>query len=103
MLILTHDDFSPHLNTTFTVATPGLEPQEWELVDVKVYSIDSIPAYLKPKRVPFVLVFRGPADPLVPEQIHTLRHAAMGEHEIYTIPLGPLGQSDALFYQAAFN
>lgn len=102
MVILTHEDFSPHLNTVFRVSTPGLDPQDLELVEVSV-SQGPLPEYLKAARVPFLLIFRGPPAPMLPEQIHQFRHPAMGDQEIYIIPLGPLGRTDAFFYQAVFN
>jgi hypothetical protein len=103
MVILTHEDFSPHLNTTFRVETEEFGPLDLEFVELH-RPTDGPSAFLPGgMREPFVLVFRGPAGPLLPEGLHTLGHAVMGDQEIYVVPLGPLGRTDALFYQAIFN
>ena len=85
------------------MVTEGRAAHDLELVEVKAYPPGTIPDYLQPKREPFLLVFRGPSDAPLPEGIHQFRHPALGDQEIYIIPLGPLGQTDAFFYQAVFN
>ena len=49
----------------------------------------------------YSLIFHGPLDPVVAQQIVTLEHAEMGELSLFVVPVGPDG--DAMRYQATVN
>ncbi len=52
-------------------------------------------------RQPFSLTFRGPRDPLLPQSIYRLEHAALGALEIFLVPIG---RDDAgTCYEAIFT
>ena len=49
----------------------------------------------------FSLFFHGPSNPFVPQGIHKLRHAHLGELELFLVPVGR--DKDGFQYEAAFN
>ncbi len=53
------------------------------------------------KRLPFSLVFRGPAELLLPQAIRVLRHAELGELSVFLVQLN---QSDeGSLFEAVFT
>lgn len=52
-------------------------------------------------REPFSLIFRGPAEPIMPQRIYTLTHDSLGRLELFLVPVG-LDQGHML-YQAIFT
>ena len=53
------------------------------------------------KRLPFSLVFRGPADLLLPQGIHALRHPELGELSIFLVQLDQA--ADGSVFEAVFT
>jgi uncharacterized protein DUF6916 len=53
------------------------------------------------RRVPFSLLFHGPAERAVVQQTCKLRHAQLGEFELFIVPLGPDGQG--MRYEAVIS
>lgn len=53
------------------------------------------------ERVPFSLMFSGPATPIMPQGIHRLVHDELGTLELFLVPLAPDG--DGARYQAVFT
>jgi len=54
-----------------------------------------------PRRSPFSLVFRGPAQPVLPQRTYPLENAALGRLEIFLVPIGP--DAAGMRYEAVFN
>ena len=52
-------------------------------------------------RDPFSLVFRGPAQPLLPQATYRLEHAGLGALEIFIVPIGQDGAVTR--YEAVFT
>jgi hypothetical protein len=52
-------------------------------------------------RVPFSLVFRGPADLVVPQRTYRMEHPGLGAFEIFIVPIGP--DEDGMGYEAVFT
>lgn len=53
------------------------------------------------QRAPFSLIFRGPAEPILPQRTYPLRHDQLGAFELFIVPVG---RDDAgTRYQAVFN
>ena len=50
---------------------------------------------------PFTLTFRGPAAPILPQQIYPLTHESLGNWEIFLVPIGP--DKQGMLYEAIFN
>jgi hypothetical protein len=49
----------------------------------------------------FSLFFHGPSVPFVSQGIHKLKHSALGEYELFLVPVGQ--DKDGFQYEAAFN
>ena len=52
-------------------------------------------------RAPFTLVFRGPADPVLPQRIYALKNEALGRLGIFLVPVGR--DAAGVLYEAVFN
>jgi hypothetical protein len=95
--ILTFEDFSPHIDSSFAVdlgeCRMGLTLTEAEKQPVHPY-----PGMA---REPFSLTFCSDTQTVLPQQIYTLSHPSMGDVEIFLVPIGrdPAG----VRYQAVYN
>jgi Domain of unknown function (DUF6916) len=92
---LTEARFNENLNTTFLL-TSGEGRVELELVEVKRYSKDEQPSMER-----FSIYFRGPAEPLLPQQTYSLEHERMGTLDIFIVPISR--NETAVRYEAVFN
>lgn len=50
---------------------------------------------------PFSIVFRGPAEQILPQGIYQVEHEAIGGYQIFLVPLTPNG--DGARYEAVFT
>jgi hypothetical protein len=83
--------FTGHLNSTFQVRH---EPAtELELVEVSDGSTRG--------HVNFSLLFRGPRQPLLPQQIYPVEHDGLGRFDLFIVPVRRDAQG--LYYEAVFN
>jgi Domain of unknown function (DUF6916) len=58
------------------------------------------------RRTPFSLLFHGPANPFLPQGTYPLRHDAIGDFQLFLVPLGPvpIGPEKGLMrYEAIFT
>jgi hypothetical protein len=94
---LTEKEFAKHLNTNFDTSVDG-RPISLQLVEVKGY----LPKENEQKGMErFSLFFNGPPDIRLPQNIYELRHAQMGEFEIFLVPVS--GDEKSFRYEAVFN
>jgi hypothetical protein len=94
----TQADFSEHLNTKFRVLAEAPRPVELELIEVKGWTTQPEEQQGMER---FSLIFRGPSDIFVPQNIYRLAHEQMGELDIFLVPIAP--ESDGFRYEAVFN
>lgn len=95
---LTADDFRAHLESDYLVSTPDIdEPLTVRLIDVSNLHENEA----GPRSEPFSLIFCGPREVYLPQQIYTLNHDAMGAMDIFLVPIRPDEQGARL--QAIFN
>lgn len=84
---LSVDDFTPLVGEGFTVATDAgdqvLELVQARLIDTTQPSVDATSV-----RAPFTLLFRGPGDTILPQQMYPLDHAELGTLELFIVPVG---------------
>jgi hypothetical protein len=78
---LTVDDFRPLLGDRFRIAPEGAPAFEIELVEVT--EIPREPG----GRMPFSLVFEGGPDPPLPQAIYRVEHEALGELNVFLVPI----------------
>lgn len=86
----TADDFRPHLETDFTFDGSAT----LALADVSELRHSS-----PGRRVPFSLLFRGPAG--LDQRTYRVTHARLGEFELFIVPLQP--DASGPRYEAVFN
>ena len=87
-------DFQPRVGERFTVVQNEGD-LALELVNVRV-----LPAHRK-RQEPFVLLFRGPHQPVLPQRIYTLAHLRTGRLVIFLVPIQRT--ADGIEYEAVFN
>jgi hypothetical protein len=97
---LTFEDFVPLVGEVFTITENGLR-LELELQETRPQNPDAPAADAAGKRAPFSLMFRGPADPVLPQRIYRLDHDALGPLEIFLVPVGR--DEAGTGYQAVFG
>ncbi len=94
---MTYDDFAAHVGETFEVTQGrGLSVV---LIDASVTTEAGGPGPEGQERLQFSLVFRGPA-PALPQASYALAHEALGELELFLVPIG--ADADGVRYEAAF-
>jgi len=87
---LTESAFRERQGETFELVPAAAGTAELRLDEVNGLGPDS-----------FALLFRGPLPGWLPQRTYHLRHAALGELEIFLVPLGPDVQG--FRYEAVFN
>jgi len=94
--LLSLASFAPHAGETFRVRYDPEHALEMELVEVRPLGGAGMN-----RREPFALTFKGPATPILPQRIYRLEHGAVGDHDLFIVPIGP-GQG-GLLYEAIFT
>lgn len=96
---LTKAGFEPHLNTTFRAFYAEGQFLELELIEVS--DPDERRARKPRWQERFSLLFRGPADTMLPHSTYLFRHEAMGDFDLSISPV----EQDArgVYYEAVFN
>jgi hypothetical protein len=92
----TVDTFRPRLGERFRLRTE-------RRLDVELIEAESVgERAMEPSgRVPFSLVFRGPLEPVLPQRIYRFENDALGEFELFIVPIGP--DESGMRYQAVFS
>lgn len=94
---LSHSAFSPLVGEVFRIETDGAA-MDGTLAECRALGRrPSGPG----QREPFSLIFRGPSGPAWPQGIYRLRHAALGEFELFLVPVGP--DREGMRYEAIFT
>jgi len=96
---LTHSDFASRVGDQFEVDSAG-GPVTVELVEATEGTEPGGDGPKGEKRQQFSLLFEGPGTPALDQSIHQLRHADLGELDLFLVPIGPRG--DGMGYEAAF-
>ncbi len=52
-------------------------------------------------RNPFSLVFRGPAEPVLPQRTYRFEHETLGALDLFIVPIGP--DESGMQYEAVFG
>ena len=88
------ETFAEHLNTDFTARTDEGKTFEIILVEAKTIISNKIQEC-------FTLLFNAPPDAPPFQQSFQLKHDALGEVEIFLVPVKK--NENGLFYEAVFN
>ncbi|HZB44399.1 MAG TPA: hypothetical protein VE360_04120 [Pyrinomonadaceae bacterium] len=94
----TEEEFRQHLNTEFNVRL-----NEEQTLALKLEEVQTFPAltHSRGDMERFSLYFRGPADVPLPQRIYRVEHAAMGEMDIFLVPVAR--DADGFRYEAVFS
>ena len=93
---LTKDIWSGYLNETFRVELGTDSALALELIEVS--GLGDRPGA---RREPFSLLFRGPGEPILQQQIVELGHERMGAIALFLVPVGP--DEQGMCYEAVFT
>lgn len=96
---LTIDHFSKHVSESFTLCIEGMDSFTLELIEVS--PLGSTPEN-STMRQAFSVIFRGPAQPILIQQIYSVTHKDMGELTLFLVPLGP-DRTGGVRYEAVFT
>ena len=95
--VYTYEDFEPHVGTDFTVLHAGDTPIVLTLLEAdpsKKYGGEET-------RAPFGLLFQSIYQEVIPQQLFTLQHEAMGKLGIFLVPTAR--NDTGVQYYATFN
>ena len=92
------DDFEPCLGQTFRVMHENADGIDLELIQVKPLSAADSKAQA---RQSFSLLFRGPLQPMVGQQVLKFENSTLGELELFLVPIGP--DDVGMLYDVTFN
>jgi uncharacterized protein DUF6916 len=94
--------FKPHVGDRFEVTPQEGEPFEAVLSRCEETTYGSPGDWRETgQRVPFSLLFHGPADGAVAQQICGFRHAELGQFDLFIVPLGP--DEQGMRYEAVIS
>ena len=85
---LTVDDFRPHVGEVFSIDAGDAGTIDLELTEARTYDPSAPASDDSGNRSPFQLHFRGPAEPIVAQQICPLDNETLGRLEIFIVPIG---------------
>jgi hypothetical protein len=97
---LTYADFAGRVGETFMVAADGGDRTEIELVEATEGLEAGGPGPEGQERRQFSLVFRGAPGAPLPQGIRQLTHEALGELDLFLVPIG--SDATGVRYEAAF-
>jgi hypothetical protein len=95
---ITLEDFEPCLGQTFRVTPENADGLELELTQVKPLGNAGLEAGV---RQPFSLLFRGPLEPVLAQQLFRIENSNLGELALFLVPIGP--DENGMLYDATFN
>lgn len=96
---LTHEHFTPLVGQDVAVSV-GNDVLTMRLVEATAGTQPGGRGPEGQERVQFSLVFRGPADPMLTQGTYAVTHEALGEQDLFLVPLGR--DADGVRYEAAF-
>ena len=97
---LSWEDIADKVGSSFSVALDDGAAYPLQLTDAA-----RLPqgATARQDRQAFTLSFNGPGDRMLVQRTHLLRHAELGEQEIFLVPVGRNASDGRFLYQAIFN
>ncbi len=94
--------FEPLVGQSFDLLLEQAEPVQLELREAgPVGELSAKQAAELGKRLPFSLVFRGPAEMLLEQSIRTLRHPETGELAVFLVQLD--SNAEGSLFEAVFT
>jgi hypothetical protein len=94
---LTVDNFDPHVQDEFQVASPTGEIA----LSLKLVEVRRLGPAPRTGGQAFSLLFLSPPGPFHPQAIYPLTHSTLGTLDLFLVPIGPKGGSNS--YEAVFS
>ena len=94
----TVETFRGRIGDRFRISGHGASVVEAELTEATAGDAAESPR--AGERRPFSLVFRGPLEPILPQQIYRFEHDALGAFDLFIVPIGP--DESGMQYEAVF-
>ena len=91
-------DFAKHVNTNFRVELESPNPIDIELITVTPRAIGPTEQAGMER---FSVVFSGPPDVFLPQNIYRVTHPEMGEFEVFLVPIKQ--EAEGFRYEAVYN
>jgi hypothetical protein len=91
---LAYEDLSNNLNSKFTVVLEEDQSFDLEMIELSEHM-------LSPLQERFALVLLGPNDKFLGQGMRQLRHAELGEHTLFLVPIGQT--ESGIRYEVVFN
>jgi hypothetical protein len=93
---LAYDVFAKLVNQKFSLI------HDSGRLDVELIECKTLNAQVRDgHREPFSLIFRGPAQPLLPQRIYSFDFGELGRSDIFIVPIGR--DAIGMRYEAVFN
>ena len=99
---LTITDFKQTLEQIWMIELPSGGAVEAILSQVSALGAPPRPG-AEQSRQPFSLIWRGPQQPILPQQIYRLSHPDFVQLEVFLVPIGPDPATKAMRYEAIFT
>ena len=97
---LTHEHFAPLVGQDVTVEAGAHGALTMRLVEATAGTQPGGPGPEGQERLQFSLVFLGPAEQVLPQGTYAVTHEAVGEQDLFLVPLGR--DAAGVRYEAAF-
>jgi hypothetical protein len=105
---LTSADFAPHLHESFYLSPgPWGEPHDpaaqGEVLAIELIEVTDLTAEMPAnasRRGQFSLIFRAVGGAYMAQRIYSIKHAALGQLDLFLVPIGP--DQIGMRYQAVF-
>jgi hypothetical protein len=94
--MLTLEHFAPLVGAQFQIKTEAAHAYPAVLAQAQAHGPDAAAG-----RVGFSLIFEGPAQQPLPQQVYQVLHPTLGECAIFLVPIGR--NAEAMQYEAVFN
>lgn len=91
-------EFAQHVNTNFRVEIESPKPIDIKLITVTPRAIEP---HEEAGMERFSVVFSGPADVFLPQNIYRVVHPEMGEFEVFLVPIKQ--EAEGFRYEAVYN
>lgn len=98
---LTLETFAPQLQTKFRVHLNAVTIVELELAEANGINSSAPVKPTVPFQESFSLIFSGPKNGLLPQNIYSFEHEVLGRFDLFIVPVGQAAGS--IQYQAVFN
>jgi hypothetical protein len=98
---LTADTFAPAVGEPFALDAGDGGRHELELLESRLHDPGAPAEDASGARAPFSLLFRGPAEPILPQSIYHLEHVSVGAIDIFIVPIAH--DDTGTTYEAVFG